>query len=245
MTPPTDECAVGDAGTQHAHRQDLRLALRDSMSVGFATVPTGLAYGVLVSQSGLDWWWAPASATVIFAGSLEFIVLGMVTALAPLSQIAITSFMVNFRHVFYSLSFPLHRVHGASAKAYSTYTLTDEAYALTTAPDAQTWSRRRIVTMQALIQAYWVASATVGVVGGSFIPDSVKGLDFAITALFLVLGLEAFRTRRDVPGALVAMACAVVGHLAFGEEMLVFALPAFAAFLVARFAVIRRRITHA
>ncbi len=98
-------------------RRELLKALRDSMSVGFATVPTGLAYGVLVSQSGLHWWWAPLSALVIFAGSLEFIVLGMVTVLAPLGQIALTSFMVHFRHVFCSLSFPLHRVRGASASA--------------------------------------------------------------------------------------------------------------------------------
>ncbi|TWP37321.1 AzlC family ABC transporter permease [Leekyejoonella antrihumi] len=225
-------------------RADLVLALRDSTSVGLATVPVGLAFGVLVSQSGLPWWWATLSAAVIFAGSLEFLVLGMVTAFAPLAQIAITSFMVNFRHVFYSLSFPLHRVNGAPAKLYSTYTLTDEAYALTTGPDAQTWSRTRIVGLQALIQAYWVASATIGVIGGSFIPAGVKGLDFAITALFLVLGMDAFRVRRDIPGPLVAAACALVGRVAFGNDMLVFALPALAAFLMAKYAV-RRRGWHA
>lgn len=234
LTPPAD-------ATRPASRSDTAQAVRDSTSVGFATVPTGLAFGVLVAQSGLPWWWAPLSAAVIFAGSLEFIVLGMVTALAPFGQIAITAFMVNFRHVFYSLSFPLHRVRGRGAKAYSTYTLTDEAYALTTSPAAQTWSRRRIMTMQALIQAYWVGSCLVGVIGGSFIPDSVKGLDFAITALFLVLGMEAYRGRHDLLAAAVAVGCALVGHLAFGESMLVFALPVFAAFLVARFAVIRRR----
>ena len=86
-----------------------RRALDDALSVGFAAAAMGLAFGVLVTRSGLSWWWATIFAAVIFAGSLEFLLLGLVTALAPLGQVAAAAFLVNFRHVFYALSFPLDR----------------------------------------------------------------------------------------------------------------------------------------
>jgi len=221
--------------------QDVRCALRDSLSVGFAAAAMGMAFGVLVTRSGLHWWWATLFASVIFAGSLEFLLLGMVTALAPLGQVAVVAFLVNFRHVFYALSFPLHRVPGAAAKAYSTFALTDEAYAVTTRPEAQAWSRARILWLQAFVHLYWAGSVTLGALGGTLIPEAVKGLDFAVTALFLVLGIEAFRAHRDVPAAVVALASAVVGHVVFGEQMLVAAMAMFTAFLLARYAIGRRR----
>jgi 4-azaleucine resistance transporter AzlC len=221
-------------------RPEVRLALTDSLSVGIAAATMGLAFGVLVSQSGLAWWWATIFASVIFAGSLEFLLLGLLIALAPLSQIAAAAFLVNFRHVFYALSFPLHRVHGIAGKAYSTFALTDEAYAVTTRPDATTWSRARILWLQAFVQMFWVGSVTLGAVGGTLVPPGVTGLEFAVTALFVVLGIDAFRVRRDVPTTLVAVVCAMAGHVVFGEQMLVAAMGMFAAFLLVKYAIVRR-----
>jgi 4-azaleucine resistance transporter AzlC len=216
-------------------------ALGDSLSVGFAAAAIGLAFGVLVTRSGLDWWWATVFATVIFAGSLEFLLLGLVTAHAPLGQIAAAAFLVNFRHVFYALSFPLHRVPGGAAKAYSTFALTDEAYAVTARPEARTWSSAQILWMQAFVHVFWVGSVTLGALGGSLVPPGVAGLDFAVTALFVVLGIDAFRARRDVPAVLVAVACALVGHALFGERMLVAAMGLFTLFLLARYVIATRR----
>jgi 4-azaleucine resistance transporter AzlC len=215
---------------------EIRRALGDALSVGFAAAAMGLAFGVLVTRSGLEWWWATVFASVIFAGSLEFLLLGLVAALAPLGQIAAAAFLVNFRHVFYALSFPLHRVPGVAAKAYSTFALTDEAYAVTARPEAQTWSRGRILWLQAFVHLFWVGSVTIGALGGTMIPPGVRGLDFAVTALFVVLGIDAFRVRRDIPAAVVAVVCALVGHVVFGEQMLVAAMAMFTVFLIARYA---------
>ncbi|WP_276327118.1 AzlC family ABC transporter permease [Streptomyces viridochromogenes] len=105
-------------------------------------LPLGLAFGALVVRSGLDWWWAGLSAALIYGGSFEFLLIGMVTAVAPPASIAVAAFLVQARHVFYALSFPLHRVRGRLAKTYSTFALTDEAYALTmrAAPGTRTSS---------------------------------------------------------------------------------------------------------
>lgn len=174
-------------------------------------------------------------ATVIFAGSLEFVLVGLVTAAAPLSQIAVAAFLVNVRHIFYALTFPMHQVHGTRAKIYSSFTLTDEAYALTMSPEAKGWSRRRILAVQAPFQVMWITSATLGALAGGLIPSSVVGLNFASTAFFLVLAVEAHQAGRDVPGVLVAVGVALCARAAVGDAMLAVAMGAFAVFLLIRF----------
>ncbi|UVJ39046.1 AzlC family ABC transporter permease [Arthrobacter sp. CJ23] len=247
MTENTSQSVLPAAGCAAAPAApgDVRLAIRASFPALLAALPMGVAFGVVVAQSPLDWWWAPVFATVIFAGSLEFLILGMVVTLAPLASIAATAFLVNFRHVFYALSFPLHRVHGRGAKVYSTFTLTDEAWALTTSPEAQTWSRRRILAIQACFQVAWVGGVTAGALGGTFIPEGVVGLDFALTAFFLVLGLDAYRVRRSIPLPVIALCCALAGYVVFGEGMLVAAMAMFVAFLLVRYALQQKKTSHA
>lgn len=152
-------------------------------------------------------------------------------------MVALTAFFVNFRHVFYVLSFPFRQVHGVAAKLYSTFTLTDSAWAVLLSQNAHTWSRRRILTVQACFHATRAGSVTLGALGGSFIPESVIGLDFALTAFFFVLCLDMCRKHRQLAMPLVALVCAVIGNVFFGQAMLVAAMLLFVTFLVARYAV--------
>lgn len=214
------------------------------MGLGF--LPLGLAFGALVVQSGLDWWWAALSAVLIYGGSFEFLLIGLVTAAAPPVAIAGTAFMVNIRHVFYALSFPLHRVRGHLGKAYSTFALSDEAYALTAGGKARSWAGRRILWLQLLMHLYWAASATAGALLGSLIPDSVTGLDFALTALFTVLALDALKDLRgDLPTPALALLSAVAARLLFPGQMLLAAFALFTAGPLARHFRSARRPSHA
>nr|WP_319023141.1 AzlC family ABC transporter permease [Streptomyces phaeolivaceus] len=203
--------------------------------MGLGLVPLGLAFGLLVTRSGLDWWWATAFTTLIYAGSFEFLLIGLVVAVAPLATVALTALLVNIRHLFYALSFPLDRVKGSLGRAYSTFALTDEAYALATGERARSWSGRRIVWLQVFMQVYWAAGATAGALLGAVLPGSVTGLDFALTALFAVLALDAPRDRRgDLPTPLLALLAAVVARLLFPEQLLLAAFALFTAGLLAR-----------
>ncbi|MEW1644185.1 AzlC family ABC transporter permease [Streptomyces sp. NPDC091219] len=214
------------------------------MGLGF--LPLGLAFGALVTQSGLDWWWAGLSAALVFGGSFEFLLIGMVTAAAPLTAIAVSALLVNVRHVFYTLSFPLHRVRGRLGKAYSTYAMCDEAYALATGERASAWSSRRILWLQFFLHLYWAGSSTVGALLGSFIPGSVTGLDFALTALFTVLALDAVRDLRgDVPTPVLAVLSALAARLVFPGQMLLVAFALFTAALLVRRVTTSRKPRHA
>jgi predicted branched-subunit amino acid permease len=82
--------------------------IRDSFSAGLGIFPLGIALGLLVIQAGLPWWLAPALSLSAFAGSLELMLVGMIAAVVPLAAVALTTLVVNFRHIFYAFSFPLH-----------------------------------------------------------------------------------------------------------------------------------------
>ncbi|MEV0266223.1 AzlC family ABC transporter permease [Streptomyces sp. NPDC050617] len=216
-------------------------AFKDSVGAGLGFVTVGLAFGALVTQSGLQWWWAGLSAALAFGGSFEFLLIGLVTAVAPLATIGVSAFMVNVRHVFYALSFPLHRIPGRVGKTYSTFALCDEAYALAAGEQARDWTGRRIVCLQLFLHMYWVGSAIAGALLGSLIPKSVTGLDFALTALFAVLAVDAVRDLRgDVPTPVLALLSALAARLLFPGEMLLAAFGLFTAALLARHFAVNR-----
>ena len=233
-----DDVLDAESVQRSTSRSEAFAALKESASVGLGLVPLGVAFGVIITQAGLAWWWASVFTTVIYAGSFEFLLVGLVGAVAPLATVAVTALLVNVRHLFYALSFPLHRVHGRLARTYSTFALTDEAYALTTREAAAQWPGRRILWLQLFLHTYWVGGATAGALAGSLIPAGVRGLDFALTALFAVLAVDALRSSRgDVPTPVLALLSALTARLAFPGAMLPAAFALFTAgLLVRRFA---------
>ncbi len=227
--PPTS------ASPNPAPDHSLRGVLALTAPIGLAFIPLGMALGFLVVHTGLAWWWAPVFAAVIYAGSLEFLMVHLAATAAPVLTVALTTFVVNSRHLFYALSFPLHRVRGVPAKVYSTYTLSDEAYAVGVSPEAQTWTTRPILLMQLLFHVLWVVGAMLGGLVGEALPiDRLVGLDFALTALFIVLGIDAYRQRPDRVTAASAALCAIVAWLVVPGQMLVCAFSAFAGVLMVR-----------
>jgi 4-azaleucine resistance transporter AzlC len=163
-----------------------------------------------------------------------------------LATIVLTASLVNVRHVFYTPSFPLNRVRGPLARAYSTFALTDEAYALTTREQARSWSGRRVLWLQGFLHFYWVGGATAGALLGSLIPGSVKGLDFAMTALFAVLTVDTLRERRsDLPTPVLALLSALVARLVFPAQMLLGAFALFTVALLARHITAGKGTSHA
>jgi 4-azaleucine resistance transporter AzlC len=215
-----------------AVRGEIGEAFVDSLPVAAAMVPIGIAFGVLLVHSGLAWWWAPVFNGLILAGSLEFLVVGLVHAHVALVTIAVTTLLVNSRHVFYCLTFPLHRVRGRLPRFYARFALIDEAYALTVRPQAQLYSSRRIVSTQVFLQLYWVAGGLIGALIGGALPSALNGIDFALTALFVILAIDAIKAGRDARGPVAAGGCAVAAYLVAPGQMLVVAMGMYVAVLL-------------
>lgn len=242
MRPRRSTPGVGQGTLIGVSEHSFRAVAAVTAPIGLAFIPLGVALGLLVVHAGLDWWWAPVFAAVIYAGSLEFLIVGLAAAAAPVATVALTTLIVNSRHVFYALSFPLDRVRGALGKAYSTYTLSDEAYAVAVGPEAAHWSSRAILMMQAALQGLWVTGAALGALVGVAVPiERLRGLDFALTALFVVLAIDAYRQRPDRLTALSAVTCAVIAWLLVPGQLLVCAFAGFTVVLLGRLAAERRR----
>ncbi len=202
--------------------------------------PLGVAFGLLVMQAGLPWWVAPALSIAGFAGSLELLLIGMMVAMTPLATVALTTLLVNFRHVFYAFSFPLSIVKNPLAKFYSVYALIDEAYAVTAA-SRETWTPWRLLSMQLAFQCYWVFGGLTGVAIAALTPGHIEGLEFALCALFITLTLDAARTRQQVPSIVLAGLSFTFALIVSPDQALFVALVMFLLLLLVRFGLDRRR----
>lgn len=215
---------------------EIRKGLADSSSVGLGLVPLGLAFGVLITQAGFDWWWAPLFSILIYAGSMEFLAIGLLAAVTPLYSLAATAFLVNFRHVFYGLSFPLESIRSRLGRFYAVYALTDEVYAITATKRRKDMTGPRTLTIAITCQTLWVVPGIVGALVGSALPDGLDGLQFALTALFAVLAVDAWRASGDLPAPVIGLVCGLAAAWVAPEQMLIVGLCAFVAVLLARFA---------
>lgn len=216
----------------------------DSLGVGLGIFPLGLALGVLVVQAGLPWWLAPALSIGVFAGSVELLLVSLIATATPLVTIAVTVFAVNFRHIFYGLSFPLHAVRPGLPRAYSTYALIDEAYATYVLTPADKLSSTRMVTGQLFMQGYWVSGGLLGVWLASVLPEPIEGFEFALVALFIVMALDAARSRREIPSVVLAGVAVAVAMIAFPGAEVLAALILYTLLLVSRFFLERARRTE-
>ncbi|MGD9606220.1 MAG: AzlC family ABC transporter permease [Leucobacter sp.] len=219
----------------------MRAGIVDSLGVGLGIFPLGIALGVLVIQAGLPWWLAPALSIGIFAGSVELLMVSLIAAATPLVTIAVTVFAVNFRHVFYPLSFPIQAVRPGLPRAYSIYAMIDEAYATYVLMPPEKLSSARMVTGQFFMQAYWVSGGLVGVALASMLPEPIEGFEFALVALFVVMALDAARTKSEIPSVVLAGLAVAFAMLAFPGAEVLAALVVYTALLVVRYLWSRRR----
>lgn len=226
-------------------RSELAVAARDVGVVWVGLFALGIGFGVLVTGHGLPWWLAPVISAVLFAGSVEFLLIGMLAAATPIATVAVTTFLVNSRHLFYGLSFPLHRVDGRAGKAYSVFALCDEAYAILTTRDERELTSARMLWTQAGLHLGWAVGALAGGLIGATLLSDVEGLDFILTALFLVLTMDAFRARPDRVGLGLAVGASVVALLVAPGSMLLVAMTAYAGALVVRHRVRRAEVSLA
>ncbi|TIC88854.1 amino acid transporter [Nocardioides sp. GY 10113] len=222
------------SGPRSGLRSGLAPAVAEAGPVWIGVGALGVGLGVLSVGTGFPWWFSPLVSLTLFAGSAEFLLIGMWAVGAPLLAVGTTTFMVNARHLFYGLSFPLGRVRGRWGKAYSVFSLTDEAFAMLSTKAPAELSTGRILWTQAGTHLSWAGGSLLGSVLGASLLQGLEGLDFVLTALFLVLALDAFRAAPDRLGLMVAVAAAAGAMLLFPGAMLLVAMVGFGAAMAVR-----------
>ncbi len=190
----------------------LPAAFRASIPVLLGYTTLGLAFGLTLVAAGLPWWLSPVMAVFIFAGAAQFMAVGLLQSGAGLFEIALLTLLLNGRHAVYGLSLLGPFRSAGKWKPYLIFGLTDETYGLLTtvkAP-AQIDETKFFAAVTALNQSYWVIGCTAGSLVGSALTLDTAGLDFALTALFIVLLVEQVRAVKQWgPYLAAASACAV------------------------------------
>lgn len=244
MIPVVEAPASPDAqGPQQPRESGFAEAMRVAGVIMLGLFFVGIGLGVLVHSYGLPFWVAPLLPLLVFAGSVEFVLIDMISNHASLFSIAVMTLLINSRHLMYGLSYPIERVRGGLAKFYTVYTLIDEAYALNTGPDRHKLRASRILWIHAGLHLSVLASATLGYVLGASFLSELKGVDFVMTALFAVLAIDAYRSSKDRTTAAIAGVSAAIGLLVAPQSMLLISMVVYILLLVSRFVVAKRRGT--
>lgn len=220
-----------------------RYALRHSLPIFISFVPVGLAYGVLMQTAGYNWLWTGACSLFIFAGSLQFLAVGFFACGVSLVSVAVMALLLNSRHIFYGIPFIEQWRKYGPWRLFLIYALPDEAFSLHCSNDFDDGDERHRMWSHVfdalLVLVYWIVLSVLGALIGSLIRFDTAGIDFAMTALFIVILLEQLRGANGKLPALIAAASSVVCLLVFGPAN--FILPALSITVVLLF-VFRRRI---
>ena len=198
----------------------VRAAFLASIPVMAGYIVLGIGFGILLRSAGYGVFWAFGMSALIFAGSMQFVGVSLIAGGASILTTALTTLMVNARHLFYSISMIERYQNAGRYKPYLIFALTDETYSLLcsgktpegTDPDLY----RFLVT--AFDHFYWVLGSVLGSLLGSVLPFSTAGIEFSMTALFIASFTEQWLSTREHIPALTGLLCTLVCRLVFGPE---------------------------
>lgn len=180
----------------------------------------GLAFGVMFAEKGYSFLWAILVSTVVYAGSGQYLAVNFFVPGFSLVQAAFLTLMVNVRHVFYGLSLVDRYNRFGRKRWYLIFGMTDETYSLvctTNVPEGVD-EEKFLLAITALDQLYWVVGCAIGAVAVSMIDFNSQGIEFAMTALFLVIFIELWYRRNNRVPELLGVLAALVCLLVFGAD---------------------------
>ena len=211
-----------------------RLALSDSLPILFGYLPLGMAFGILFDSLGYAWAYAPIAGIIIYAGSAQFLAVGLITSGASLLEIFMATFALNFRHIFYGLSVFDRYPKSGLRRWYLIFGLTDETYAVITGKPAPDIDQKidYYFHLTLLSQSYWILGCGIGAGLQSWFEFDSRGFEFTLVALFLVILIEQIRILQNIKPVLIASAGASGALILFDNQFLAVAI-GFSALVIA------------
>ena len=199
-------------------KQTIKIAFLKSLPVMAGYVVLGTGFGILLKQAGYGPMWSFLMSLTIYAGSMQYVGVSLLTAGASLITVALTTLMVNARHLFYGISMIDKYKDAGRKKPYLIFALTDETYSLLCGDEFPAGVDRHWyqLLVSAFNQSYWVLGSVLGSVIGTVFAFDTAGIEFSMTALFVTVFVEQWLTTKDHRPALVGLASSVVCLAVFG-----------------------------
>ena len=198
----------------------IKKAFYKTIPVMAGYIVLGIGFGILLHNAGYGMIWAFAMSALIYAGSMQYVGIGLLTGGASVVTTIITTIMVNARHLFYSISMIDKYKDSGKYKPYLIFALTDETYSLLCDDDGEAnGSINRYRFFVSLFdQCYWVLGSVIGSLLGSMIRFSTAGIEFSMTALFIASFTEQWIESDNHLPAIVGIVSTVMCLVVFGKE---------------------------
>nr|WP_326185466.1 AzlC family ABC transporter permease [uncultured Oscillibacter sp.] len=197
-----------------------RAAFSATIPVLTGYIPLGMAYGFLMASVGYGPLWALGMSALVFAGSLEYMAVTLLTAAFAPAQAFLVAVMINARHIFYGISL-LDKYRGiGGVRPFLIFALTDETFSLvsTMEPPEGVGRGDFYFWVSLLDYIYWLAGSFLGAAVGSVLTVNTRGMDFVLTALFVVLFMEQWKKKERRAAGIAGLVCMAAGIAAFGPE---------------------------
>lgn len=179
----------------------------------------GIAFGILLSTKGYSFYLAPLMSLVIFAGSMQFVAINLISSAAGIASTVIVTLLVNARHLIYGISM-LEKYKGTGKiKPYLIFSLTDETYALLCNELPPGVNKKLYYFCVSVFnQLYWITASLIGGIIGSSLTFNTAGIDFAMTALFVVIFTEQWLTNKDKTPGLIGIISTLLCLIIFKSD---------------------------
>lgn len=183
----------------------------------------GMAFGVMIQEKGYNFLWAMFMSLVCYAGSGQYLAVNFFVPGMSLLQVVFMEFMVNIRHIFYGLSLLERFSQAGKKKLYMIFSLTDETYSLyfSAKVPKDVEEDKFLFAIAVLDHSYWILGSAIGALLGNVMPFDAEGIDFAMTALFLVIMVEQWMDKKNRWSVVAGLLCGVVCLLIFGAEQFI------------------------
>lgn len=202
------------------NKRTIRQALYSSIPVLAGYVVLGIGFGILMRKAGYGVMWTASMSLFIYAGSMQYVGVGLLDAGASILTTAIATIMINARHLFYSISMIGKYKDTGYYKPYLIFALTDETYSLLCdgiIPEGVNQDKYRFF-VSLFNHCYWIAGSIIGSLIGTVLPISTAGIEFSMTALFITAFTEQWLTTKDHVPALVGLLCTLLCLVLFGRD---------------------------
>lgn len=180
----------------------------------------GIGFGILMRNAGYGILWSASMSIFIYAGSMQYVGVSLLTGGASVLTTAITTVMVNARHLFYSISMIGKYKNAGKYKPYMVFALTDETYSLLCdgkVPEGVEPNLYRFL-LSLFNHSYWVTGSVIGSLLGTVLPFSTAGIEFSMTALFIAAFTEQWIVAKDHIPAITGLVCTLLCLMFFGQE---------------------------
>lgn len=201
-------------------KRTVREAFLRSIPVMAGYIVLGMGFGILARNAGYGVLWAFTMSLLMYAGSMQYVGIGLLTGGASVLNTILTTVMVNARHLFYSISMIDRYRDAGPYRPYLIFALTDETYSLLCdgkVPEGTEPHRFRFL-VSLFNHSYWILGSVLGSLLGSVLPFSTEGIEFSMTALFIASFTEQWLTSGQHLPALAGLLGTLACLLAFGPE---------------------------